>query len=110
MSKSDEAVACFKGGFSCTQALLSTFSEELGMDRATACKVATGFGGGVGRTGNICGAFPEPPLSGKLTWKVTQPWAEPGDDKERAAKQRAQEMIERLKKKQGKPTSPEPKE
>jgi tetrahydromethanopterin S-methyltransferase subunit A len=48
------------------------------------------------------GAFPEPPLSGKLTWKVTQPWAEPGDDKERAAKQRALDMIERLKKKQGK--------
>ncbi|MDO9325128.1 MAG: tetrahydromethanopterin S-methyltransferase subunit A, partial [Methanoregula sp.] len=47
------------------------------------------------------GAFPEPPLSGKLTWKVTQPWAEPGDDKERAAKQKALEMIERLKKKQG---------
>lgn len=56
MTKSDEAVAGFKGGFSCTQALLSTFSEELGMDRATACKVASGFGGGVGRTGNICGA------------------------------------------------------
>lgn len=56
MSKSDEAVACFKGGFSCTQALLSSFSEELGMDRETACKVASGFGGGVGRTGNICGA------------------------------------------------------
>jgi C_GCAxxG_C_C family probable redox protein len=56
MTKSDEAVACFKGGFSCTQALLSTFSEELGLDRETACKVASGFGGGVGRTGNICGA------------------------------------------------------
>lgn len=56
MTKSDAAVACFKGGFSCTQALLSTFSEELGMDRDTACKVASGFGGGVGRTGNICGA------------------------------------------------------
>jgi len=48
------------------------------------------------------GAFPEPPLSGKLTWNVTQPWSEPGDDKERAAKKRAQEMIERLRKKQGK--------
>lgn len=48
------------------------------------------------------GAFPEPPLSGKLTWKVTQPWAEPGDDKERAAKQKALELIERLKKKQEK--------
>jgi tetrahydromethanopterin S-methyltransferase subunit A len=46
------------------------------------------------------GAFPEPPLSGKLTWMVTQPWAEPGDDRERAAKQRALDLIEHLKKKQ----------
>jgi tetrahydromethanopterin S-methyltransferase subunit A len=29
------------------------------------------------------GAFPEPPLSGKLTWNVTQPWAEPGDGRPR---------------------------
>lgn len=47
------------------------------------------------------GAFPEPPLGGKLTWKVTQPWAEPADDKERAAKQKALDLIERLKKRQG---------
>jgi len=50
------------------------------------------------------GAFPEPPLSGKLTWKVTQPWAEPGDDRERAAKKKALELIERLKKKQQMPS------
>lgn len=56
------------------------------------------------------GAFPEPPFSGKLTWKVTQPWAEPGDDRERAAKQKALEMIERLKKKQGTSSSFTPKE
>ncbi|MFA6333283.1 MAG: tetrahydromethanopterin S-methyltransferase subunit A [Methanoregula sp.] len=47
------------------------------------------------------GAFPEPPLSGKLTWTVTQPYWEPADAGERAAKQRALAMIERLKKKQG---------
>jgi tetrahydromethanopterin S-methyltransferase subunit A len=46
------------------------------------------------------GAFPKAPFSGKLTWNVTQPWAEPGDEGERAAKQRALEMIERLKKRQ----------
>jgi hypothetical protein len=40
-------------------------------------------------------------LSGKLTWKVTQPWWEPGDDGEREAKKKAQEQIERLRKKQG---------
>jgi tetrahydromethanopterin S-methyltransferase subunit A len=46
------------------------------------------------------GAFPEPPLSGKLTWNVMQPWAEPSDDKERAAKQKALDRIEQLRKKQ----------
>jgi tetrahydromethanopterin S-methyltransferase subunit A len=46
------------------------------------------------------GAFPEPPLSGKLTWKVTQPWAEPGDDKERAAKQKALELIALMRERQ----------
>jgi len=56
MTRSDKAVASFKNGFSCTQALLSTFSEDLGMEKEIAYKVASGFGGGVGRTGNICGA------------------------------------------------------
>jgi tetrahydromethanopterin S-methyltransferase subunit A len=56
------------------------------------------------------GAFPEPPLSGKLTWNVTQPWAEPGDDGERAAKQKALELIGRLRKKQGIRPAREPEE
>ena len=43
------------------------------------------------------GAYPEPPLSGKLTWRITEPWAEVLDDKEREAKKRAQELMERLK-------------
>jgi hypothetical protein len=37
------------------------------------------------------GAYPEPPLSGKITWRVTQPWSEPGDDKEREALKKVQE-------------------
>jgi len=56
MTKADEAVASFKSGFSCSQAVLSSFSEELGLDRDTANSVACGFGGGIARTGNICGA------------------------------------------------------
>lgn len=43
------------------------------------------------------GAYPEPPLSGKLTWRVTQPWTEVMDEKEREAKKKAQELMERLK-------------
>ena len=42
------------------------------------------------------GAWPEPPLSGRITWRVTQPWAEPVDDGEREAVSKAKAMIERL--------------
>ena len=47
------------------------------------------------------GAYPEPPLSGKITWRVTQPWSEPESDKERDALGKAKEMIEMLKSKKG---------
>ena len=42
------------------------------------------------------GAFPEPPLSGKITWRITQPWAEVMDENERDAKKKALELMERL--------------
>lgn len=60
MTKADEAVASFKSGFSCSQAVLSSYAEELGMDRDTANRVACGFGGGIGRTGNA-GRCPDMP-------------------------------------------------
>ncbi len=43
------------------------------------------------------GAYPEPPLSGKITWRVTQPWVVPPDEKELEAVKKAKELIERLK-------------
>lgn len=43
------------------------------------------------------GAYPAEPIGGRLTWKVTQPWAVPKDEKEAAAKGCALALIERLK-------------
>lgn len=56
MTKADDAEECFRSGFSCSAAVFSTFSRELGLDADTAKKVACGFGGGISHTGNICGA------------------------------------------------------
>lgn len=53
--KADDACALFIGGFSCSQAVLASFSEELGMDKETAYKISCGFGAGIARSGNICG-------------------------------------------------------
>ncbi len=46
------------------------------------------------------GAYPEPPCNGKITWKVTKPWAEPENEQERTALQKANALIERLKSRQ----------
>jgi tetrahydromethanopterin S-methyltransferase subunit A len=43
------------------------------------------------------GAYGEPPLSEKITWNVTQPWAPPLNDKENDALKKANELIEKLK-------------
>ena len=56
MNRTDKAVACFKQGFSCSQAIVSTFAEGTGLERETALKVAAGFGGGMARMGLTCGA------------------------------------------------------
>jgi len=58
MSKkcASQAVACFKNGFSCSQAVFSTYAELLGMDRDVALKVSGAFGGGMARMGETCGA------------------------------------------------------
>ena len=42
------------------------------------------------------GAYPQPPLSGLITWRIIQPWAEPTDEREREPVLRAKELIERL--------------
>lgn len=43
------------------------------------------------------GAYPEAPLSGKITWKILQPYWEPEDEKQREAKRKAQDLMERIK-------------
>lgn len=52
----EKAASCFKEGFSCSQAVFSTFSGDLGLDRITALKISQPFGGGIARMGEICGA------------------------------------------------------
>ncbi len=47
------------------------------------------------------GAYPEPPLGDRITWQVTQPWAEPVDDGELAAKKKAEELMARLRARSG---------
>jgi C_GCAxxG_C_C family probable redox protein len=54
--KSEEAVAMMAAGFNCAQSTLGVFCEKLNFDRETALKLATGFGAGMARRQEVCGA------------------------------------------------------
>lgn len=56
MNGGERAVASFKEGLLCSQSVFSAFSEKLGLDRETACRISTPFGGGMARMGETCGA------------------------------------------------------
>ena len=55
MSRIDEAVQLFEGSYLCSQAVLTVFSEELGLSKENAFKIGACFGSGM-RQGEVCGA------------------------------------------------------
>jgi len=56
MDRSEQAVAKFVGGYNCAQAVLFSFCDDLGLDKDKAPKIACGFGAGMGRKEEVCGA------------------------------------------------------
>ena len=57
MTKHEEkAVALFKEGYNCAQAVFAAFSDITGLDEHTSYKLASSFGGGFGRQREVCGA------------------------------------------------------
>lgn len=56
MNRIEVAVSRFAEGYSCSQAVLSAYADRLGIDDETALKISAGFGGGMGRMADTCGA------------------------------------------------------
>jgi C_GCAxxG_C_C family probable redox protein len=54
--KVEAAVACFREGFCCSLAILSTYGDDFGLPRETALRAAAALGAGMGRLGEVCGA------------------------------------------------------
>ena len=50
------AVTVFSQNFNCSQSVFSAFAPQYGLDTKTALKLASPFGGGVARRGEVCGA------------------------------------------------------
>ena len=47
----------FAQGFNCAQAVLSAFAAQAGISEEAALRLASPFGGGIARQGQVCGAL-----------------------------------------------------
>lgn len=55
--KKELAMNYFREGYSCAQAVLLAFCDEVGLTKEQAAMLAAPFGGGMGRLREVCGAF-----------------------------------------------------
>lgn len=55
-NRDDIAVQKFSEGYNCAQAVVFAWSDDVHLDKEIALKLACGFGGGMGRKGEVCGA------------------------------------------------------
>ena len=56
MNHAEKAYELFKSGYNCAQAVAVAFSDVTGLTESQAAKIASGFGGGMGRMREVCGA------------------------------------------------------
>ncbi|MBP3448885.1 MAG: C_GCAxxG_C_C family protein [Spirochaetaceae bacterium] len=56
INHAEKAKSLFESGYNCCQAVLCAYADELGLDETTALKIASSFGGGMGRLREVCGA------------------------------------------------------
>ena len=56
MNHSERAVELFVEGYNCAQAVAAAFGDLTGLDEKAAARMASCFGGGMGRMREVCGA------------------------------------------------------
>ena len=56
MTRAERAAQLFVDGYNCAQAVAMAFSDLVGLDETLIAKMASSFGGGMGRMREVCGA------------------------------------------------------
>ncbi len=97
-SHSNQARAYFLEGYNCSQSVFLAFHEELGLDKEMAARLASSFGGGMGRLREVCGA-----VSGMfLAAGLLQGYSDPRDAEGKKAQYAlVQELAEAFRNKNG---------
>ena len=96
--RAEKAAAIFKEGYNCAQAVVLSYTEELELDEQLLARLASSFGGGMGRLREVCGA-----VSGIfIVYGMIKGYSEPGDiDGKKEQYKTIQEMATEFEKIQG---------
>lgn len=88
----------FKQGYNCAQSVLLAFGDVTGLEKDTAAKLASSFGGGLGRMREVCGA-----VSGaSMVLGLVRGYSDPDDlEAKKAHYHLVQEFARRFKEQNG---------
>lgn len=97
-NRGELAKQLFMQGYTCAQAVVLAFEDLTGLDRTVAAKLSSGFGGGMGRMREVCGA-----VSGMfMVYDLVCGYSEPGDmESKKRVYADIRELAERFKAKSG---------
>jgi C_GCAxxG_C_C family probable redox protein len=97
-NRSALAKGFFEQGYNCCQSVVLAFAEDIGLSDETALRLASSFGGGMGKLREVCGA-----LTGAfMVIGMKKGYISPDADAEKAAQYALiQELAESFKQKNG---------
>lgn len=98
MNHKEYAMKLFKDGYNCSQAVTAAFSDVTGVSFEDSVKIASSFGGGMGRMREVCGA-----VSGMfLVLGMIEGYSDPQDNiAKKAHYEKVQKLAEEFKKEHG---------
>ena len=89
MDRSEQAAQYFLNGHNCAQSVAMAYADLLGMDVQAAARLASPFGGGMGRMREVCGA-----VSGMLmVLGILYGYDRPDDAAKQALYQQVQDLA-----------------
>jgi C_GCAxxG_C_C family probable redox protein len=94
-----KAVTYFRSGYNCAQSVVLTLAEHINPESKNELipKIATGFGGGMGRCGSVCGAL----TGGIMAVGIKYGTNEPGVEKRTTAYANTQALFKQFEKQHG---------
>lgn len=98
MTRREKAMQLFEEGYNCSQSVFLAFEDLHGIDRETAAKLSSSFGGGMGRLREVCGTVSGMFLTFGLLYGYDSPKAY---DKKAEHYKRIQELAAEFEKRNG---------